>query len=192
MPKDRKVKEPPPLINHRWNLPCLEEIVDQLIPDWPEGKHPDFSGPDGHTRMRAGLLRFGQSLLSGLHLHLEKAAGKGIHEALAMIQNPEYHETVKRRRSQSLQRSKEWRKQSEKDALDRERRKRGELSEAERINELGNIAYHIHYHQAEIKKLEERKAVVEGSSPVSFESEAEETPRVIRNDGDSWPDTIFD
>lgn len=188
----RNNSEPPPLVNHRWNLPSIEDILDRLLPEWPEGEHPDFSGADGYRRMRAGFTRFAHSLLSDLYLHLEKAAGKGIHEALEMIRNPEYYETVKKRRARWLQQNKKWREQSDKESKERERRKRGELSEAERINELGNIAYHLHYHQEQIKKLESRKKIVENATPCSFEPEPEASPRVIRNDGDSWPDTIFD
>lgn len=188
--KKSATDNPPALVNHRWNLPSIEEMVDNRLPEWAQGEHPDFSGPDGHHRLRHGFLRFAQSIISELSWHLGKAANKGIEEALALIQDPEYYETVKRRRARSVQQGKEWRKQADKDARDRERRKRGELSEAERINELGSIAYYLHYHQAAIKKLEERKKIVENHSPVSFEPEPKAAPRVIHDDGDDWSDTI--
>ena len=194
MAPKKQATDPPPLVNHRWNLPSIEGMVDDRLPEWKEGEHPDFSGPDGHPRLRRAFLRFAESIISELSWHLGKAANKGIEEALALIQNPEYYETVKRRRSRSIQQGKKWREQADKDAKERERRRRGQLSEAERISELGSIAYHLHYHQEEIKKLEARKKVVEGAVPVSFEPEPEASPRVIHykddDDSDSWPNTI--
>src|SRR6266508_2875334 len=102
------------------------QMLDDRLPEWPQGEHPDFSGPDGYHRLRQGFLKFAQSIISELSWHLGKAANKGIEEALALIQNPEYYETVKRRRARAVQQGKEWRKRADEKEKERERRRRGE------------------------------------------------------------------
>lgn len=189
----KRKTEPPSLVNHRWQLPSLEQILDDMLPQWAEGEHPDFSGPNGHARMKASFFRFGEWLLSRLHTDLEKAAGKGISEALNLVRDPDYYETVKRRRKRDREKQQEWRAKSDADSKryqkERERRERGELTESERLHELGQLVYQISYHQNELDKLNARKSIVEHCVPVM------EKPSLAVNDpddrdSDDWADTI--
>jgi hypothetical protein len=183
MNKDKSDK-PKPLINHRWQLPCLQQMLDELLPVWPEGKHPDFSDHEGHARLRAGFQRFGERLLWELSLVLEKAAGRGITEALAFITNPDYHKTVKRRRKREIQRDKEYQERQQKE---RERWQRCEFTEEEKVRELGRIAYEKQYHQKQLEQLNARQLRVETSNPIE--------PDTVNNkpdDDDFWSnDTIL-
>jgi hypothetical protein len=186
---DTKEIQGKPLVNHRWNLPSIEAMLDEMLREWEPGDHPDFSGPDGYERLRNAFCHFAHSLMRELSWHLEKAAGRGITEALALIRNPEYYETVKRRRSRAIQKGKEWRQKQEVEDKERERRRRGELSEEERIDELGRIACQLDYHQREIDKLTIRKSKVEGTSPVAF-VKTEPSTRPNLGGEDEWPDRI--
>lgn len=172
-------QEQPKLVNHRWQLPSLEQMLDDLLPEWSEGRHPDFSGEDGYKKLRGGFQQFGESLLFQMELVLGKAAAKGISEALALIKNPDYYQTVKRRRTRETQRQKEYREQQERE---RERRLRFEFTEQERIRELASIAYQLDYHQKEIQELTERRLKVETSVPVVLET---------AGDDNFWDDTIL-
>ena len=62
-------------------------MVDQMLPEWGMGQHPDLSGPDGHAKLKRAFMQFGDSLLFRVGMSLEKAAAKGIHQALALILN---------------------------------------------------------------------------------------------------------
>lgn len=187
--------QPPTLVNHRWRLPSLGEILDRMLPEWAEGAHPDFSGPEGYAKMRCAFQRFGEHLLSSLSFELEKAAGKGIAQALELIRDPEYHKTVKRRSKKEIERQKADYAQQDRW---RERWKRCEFTQEERLREIGRITHELARHQTDIEKLKVRKAQVE-SGQVLLEEHPDVQPetfksRVIKNnggDGDSdWPDTI--
>lgn len=179
-----KKKSPPPLVNHRWNAPSLEQILDDYLPQWAEGKHPDFSGPDGYRRLRSGVRRFAESLLSHMEMTLEKAAAKGIAEALNLMRNPDYYQTVKRRRVRQTESEKRARQEWEEE---QERRRRGEFTEEERKYEIGRITRELQYHETQIVQLKERKMRVETSKPLIVESQSKS-----KDDGDDdfWADTI--
>jgi hypothetical protein len=158
-----------PLVNHRWQtLPSLNQMLDDMLPEWPAGKHPDLSTPDGYKKLRAAFFRFGEHLLWQLEGVLEKAAGKGISEALALVKNPDFYKTVKRRRTREAQRDKEYRERQERE---RERRARFEFTEEERKREIGNITYWLEYHRKQIEELKARKLKVETSVPIMTETD---------------------
>lgn len=188
-----KVQAHPKLVNHRWQLPSLEEIIDRALPAWAEGEHPDFSQPDGHARLRTAFLTFGRDLLSRLEFELTKAAGKGIAQALELIQDPEYYETVKMRRARDRERLKEWRNRDEKQSKARQeelaRRERCELTEIERLHEMAHVAIQIHYHEKELRKLNERREKLDRCIPIKEKPQIADVP-VDDNGDDFWPDRI--
>ncbi len=182
-----------PLVNHRWHFPSIGEMLDRQLPEWAPGNHPDFSGNDGYVKLRGAFERFGDYLLSHLSLELEKAAGKGIAQALQLIRDPDYHETVKRRNKKAIERQKEdfarqdrW----------RERWKRCELTQEERLNEIGRLTNELIYHEKQIKKITERKSLVESGKVLMEEVDPQPEAfkaRVIKNsddDNDDWADII--
>ncbi len=182
----------PPLVSHRWHLPSLGEILDRMLPEWVPGKYPDFSGPDGHAKMRAAFEKFGDYLLSSLSFELEKAAGKGISQALELVRDPEYHKTVKRRTKKEIDK---WNAERARQDRWRDRWKRCEFTQEERLQETGRIAYELQRHQGDIEKLKERQKLVESGQVLleeSLDTQPEAfKPRVIKNGGESdWPDTI--
>lgn len=182
------------IVNHRRQLISLEEVVDHMLPEWPAGEHPDFSGPQGHSQLKSAFMQLGSYLLSRLSLELEKAAGKGISEALNLIQDPDYYETVKRRRARDRERQKQWRSKSDKQAIaarkDHERRERGELTEIERLHEMAHVAIQIQYHEKQLSKLSERRDLLDRCIPIK------ERPQIDIEDADDdrgddfWPDRI--
>lgn len=183
-----------PLVNHRWQLMSLEDTVDYALGDpWAEGGHPDFSSADGHARLKAALMRFGQDILSRLSFDLEKAASKGINQALALIQDPAYYETVKNRNRRSRARQKEWRERDKKnDAArekDLERRERCELTEIERLHEMAHVAIQIQYHEKELSKLNQRRNALDKCVPIK-EKPRPDTDDEDEPDDDFWPDRI--
>lgn len=177
--------ESKPLITHRWQLPSIEDMLDKLLPEWRVGHHPDFSGEDGYKKMRGAFSNFARMLLFQIGFSMEKAAAKGINEALAMIQDPDYYKTVKRRTRREIQRDKEAQEQR---TRDRERWERCELTEDERRRELGRIAYDISNHEGYIQKLNERKLLVETCKPIAA---AIATTSDEDDGNDEWPDSIL-
>lgn len=146
----RKEDQEPKIVNHRWHLPSLDEILDHALPRWGEGQHPDFSGPDGYDRLRAALHRFAQDSMWQLSFSLEKAAAKGIEQALQLIRDPEYHKTVKRRTKRAMERHEQF---MAKQQAERERYQRGELTLVEKLHAIGQVTYSIQYHEKELQKL---------------------------------------
>lgn len=141
-----KSAAPPPLVNHRWHLPSLGVMLDRLLPEWLPGKNPDFSGSDGHAKMRAAFQQFGEYLLSSLAFELEKAAGKGISQTLQLIRDPEYHKTARRRNKKEIERQNAAFAQQDRW---RERWKRCEFTQDERLQEIGRIANELERHRRE-------------------------------------------
>lgn len=177
-----KTKEPPPLVNHRWNAPSLEQLLDDYLPQWPEGEHPDFSGPDGYKRLRSGVKRVAELLLRRMEMTLEKAAAKGISEAIKLMRNPDYYQTVKRRRVRQTESEKRLRLEQEEE---RERHRRGEFTDEERQYEIGRITHELQYHEGQIVRLKERKMRVETSKPLIVGAQSKDG-----GDDDFWADTI--
>lgn len=196
MAKQKTTTGEPSLVSHRWHLPSLGEILDHLLPEWSPENCPDFSGPDGYAKMRGAFERFGDYLLSSLAFELEKAAGKGISQALELIRDPEYHKTVKRRSKKEIERQKADFAQQDRW---RERWMRCEFTQEERLREIGRITHELARCQKDIEKLTARKELVE-SGQVLLEDHPDVQPeafkaRVIKNadrvEGDNdWPDTI--
>lgn len=181
-----------PIVSHRWHLPSLGDILDHMLPKWLPGSHPDFSGEDGYAKMRGAFESFGDYLLSSLAFELEKAAGKGISQALELIRDPEYRNTIKRRTKKEIDRQNE---QFAQQARWRERWKRCEFTQEERLQEIGRIANSLEYHKREVEELDARKKQVESGRVLLEEPEPQPEafkPRVIKHDdGDNdWPDTI--
>lgn len=187
----KKPKESPakPLVNHRWHLPSVGEILDRFLPPWPEGRHPDFSGPDGYQKMRGAFEAFADHLLSRLELTLEKAAGRGIEEALRLIRDPEYHKTITRRTKKEID---QWKEKVAQQDRWRERWKRCEFSQAERLQEIGRITYQLKYHQTQLDELNARKKLVESGTVLLEEPEPQPESmksRVVHyGDNDEWPE----
>lgn len=188
-----KAHDVPPLVSHRWHLPSLGDILDRMLPEWEPGGHPDFSTPDGYAKMRGAFERFGDYLLSSLAFDLEKAAGKGIAQALQLILDPEYHKTVKRRSKKEIERERADFAQQDRW---RERWKRCEFTQEERLQEIGRITHELQRHHKDIEKLTARKKLVESGQVLLEESEDVQPDRfkarVIKDDdGDNeWPDSI--
>lgn len=175
-------------------MPSLEDMVDQMLPEWPEGKHPDFSGPDGYLKMRGAFLRFGDNLLSRVGMSLEKAAAKGIEQALNLIRDPEYTTTVKRRTKREIQRQEEHRRDWE---ARHERWKQFQFTLDEKVRELARLDQSIRYHEKELEQAKERRGKVQDAKPTTFDTElVKENVRPTfepeRNDDgdDDWPDRI--
>lgn len=196
MTKQKTATDEPSLVSHRWHLPSLGEILDHMLPEWSPEDCPDFSGADGYAKMRGAFERFGNYLLSSLAFELEKAAGKGISQALELIRDPEYHKTVKRRSKKEIERQKADFAQQDRW---RDRWKRCEFTQDERLQEIGRIARELERCQKDIEKLNARKMLVE-SGTVLLEDHADVQPEVFKprvikydakNDGDNdWPDSI--
>lgn len=180
-----------PIVNHRWQMPSLEDMVDQMLPEWPAGKHPDFSGPDGHEKLKRAFMQFGKNLLSRVGMSLEKAAGKGIEQALNLIRDPEYTRTVKRRTKRQIQRMEESRRQQDER---RERWKRFEFTLDEKMYELSRLNRSIEYHEKQLRMEQERRDKVQASTPSSFDTDLVKEnvrPSFSPDDGnDEWPDQI--
>ena len=180
-----------PIVNHRWQMPSLEDMVDQMLPEWGMGQHPDLSGPDGHAKLKRAFMQFGDSLLFRVGMSREKAAAKGIDQALALIRDPEYRRTVKRRTKREIQRHEEWQKQQ---AAERERWKRCELTLDEKARELSNLNQSIQYHEKQLQAAKERRELVQSATPTTFDTElVKENVRPTfkpDDDNDDWPDQI--
>ena len=188
--KPKAKTDPPPLVNHRWHLPSVGEMLDRLLPQWDEGKYPDFSGPDGYQKLRTAFEHFADHLLSYLENDLERAAGRGIQQALRLIRDPEYHKTIRRRTKKQIQ---QWNDERERQDRWRERWKRCEFTPEERMQEIGRIAHGLQYHQTEIEKLTERKKQVESGTVILEEVEPQPEAfksRVVKDGDDEWPDQI--
>lgn len=182
-----------PIVNHRWQMPSLEDMVDQMLPEWREGGHPDLSGSDGHARLKSAFMQFGDSLLFRVGMSLEKAAAKGIEQALNLIRDPEYTQTVKRRTKRETQRMEEHRRQQDEW---RERWKRCEFTLDEKVRELARLNKSIEYHEKQIQADKERRDKVQTAAPTSFDTELVKEnvrptfePDTASGD-DEWPDRI--
>lgn len=197
MPKAKEANAPTekPIVNHRWQMPSLEDMVDQMVPEWPEGKHPDFSGPSGYLKMRRALLLFGDRLLSSVGMSMEKAAAKGIEQALRLIRDPEYTSTVRRRTKREIQRAEDNRKDWE---SRHERWKQCQFTMDEKIRELARLDQSIRYHEKELEQAKERRGKVQSATPTTFDTDlVDENVRPTfepeKDDGhgdDEWPDRI--
>jgi hypothetical protein len=191
----KKTQTEKPIVNHRWQMPSLEDMVDQMVPEWPVGGHPDLSGPDGHAKIKKAFMQFGEGLLFRVGMSLEKAAAKGIEQAIRLVLDPEYTATVKRRTKRETQRLEESRRQQE---AARERWKRCELTLDEKIRELANLDSSIRYHEKELKRAKERLEKVQTVTPTTFDTELVEEnvrPTFTPNSADDqpddeWPDRI--
>lgn len=185
--------EEKPIVNHRWQMPSLEDMVDQMLPEWPIGQHPDLSGPDGHAKLKRAFMQFGDGLLSRVGMSLEKAAAKGIEQALNLIRDPEYTVTVKRRTKREIQRYEEHERQQE---AARERWRRCEFTLDEKARELSNIKSSIEYHEKQLQAAKERREKVQAATPTTFDTElvkenVRPTFKPENQDGDDdWPDQI--
>jgi len=175
-------------------MPSLEDMVDQMLPEWPEGKHPDFSGPTGYLKMRRALLLFGDKLLSRVGMSMEKAAAKGIEQALNLIRDPEYTTTVKRRTKRWIQRQEEQQREWE---ARRERWKQFQFTLDEKIRELARLDQSIRYHEKELREAKERRSKVQEARPTTFDTdlvEENDRPTAKPEDDDTpnddWPDQI--
>jgi len=64
----------------------------------------DYARYEGKMPLKDLLAKFGKHLLQATAWAYKTAAGNGIDQALALIEDPEYFETVKRRRQLDLER----------------------------------------------------------------------------------------
>jgi hypothetical protein len=169
-------------------------MVDQMLPEWREGEHPDISGPDGHAKLKRAFMQFGDGLLFRIGMSLEKAAAKGIEQAMTLIRDPEYTQTVKRRTKREIERIEQSRKEQE---AARERWKRCEFTFDEKVYELARLEREIRYHDKHLEQTRERLAKVQAATPSSFDTELvkENVRPTYKPDSDSggddeWPDRI--
>ncbi len=108
-------------------------------------------------------------------MDLEKGAAKGIQETLALIQDPDYYETIKQRRKRDRARSDEYRKAQE---SEQQRKAAGILTEEEKEKALRQLDSDEKYHRAMIERIFARKSQLERVTPSTL-------------DEGEWPDELF-
>lgn len=163
------------LISHRVHYTSLKHLIEDLLPRWSPDKPPDFSGEDGREKLKGLLQRFGEQLLWSIQMDLEKGAAKGIQETLALIQDPDYYETIKQRRKRDRARSDEYRKAQE---SEQQRKAAGILTEEEKEKALRQLDSDEKYHRAMIERIFARKSQLERVTPSTL-------------DEGEWPDELF-
>ena len=140
------------LLTKRVNFPSVPDLIDEALPNIQE----KFSFNEKQTEeMMIGLTRLLSNFLSEIKSALELGASKGMEEAIALILDPEYYETIKNRRKNTIKQNKEWRvKQEAEDAERKYRQENPTYNDKERIiiNALSEMFYNKeNYHKAKDK-----------------------------------------
>ena len=108
------------LISKRVNFPSTHEMAER----YSYGFAAKF-GFDEENRIfiKTALAQIFSSLLSDLQSALITGSEKGINEALALIEDPEYYETVKKRSRKQRDKHREFRREETERRAERERRR---------------------------------------------------------------------
>lgn len=141
-----------PIVTKRWNIISLQDAVDRALERNDPAVKLDFSKPEDVERFRAMLLRLSEHILFHVGMAYEKAAARGIEEATRLICDPDYYETVKRRRATQERRSRNWQEEQKAES----RRRRFNPTPEERAADVREAYRSLDYHQRCIERINER------------------------------------
>jgi hypothetical protein len=150
--KEREVRQVLSMLMHMTSLPDVVEAVLEQLPR----RMMDCADSKVRETFRAWLMRLSEMLASNLAEDFKAAAQKGIEEAESLIRDPDYYETVKRRRARDRAQSAEWKRQSEARREMLERHARGEYTKEEREQLIEASKYTIDYHDRMLRAEREK------------------------------------
>jgi hypothetical protein len=136
------------VVNRRYQALSLEDLASQVAKQMPDdGLH--FEGEEGRNKLRVFARNLGAWMLHELRWSMTRAAEKAFCEVAALVEDPDYYNTVKERRRRQKVQQETWRREQE-DRAAREKvqmlspeeqdKKRGQL-ERERAFHLRSIAH---------------------------------------------------
>lgn len=159
--REREVKQ---AVTKRMHLTSLEDVVNDALERFPR-RPVDLGDEKVRESLREWLTQFADSLALHLEMDFQSAAKRGIEEAAKLIRDPEYYETVKKRRQSYKRQEEECRKQQEEE---RERHRRGEYTSEERERKIAYLKSSIEHskkwlalEQEQLLKLESGAALLE-------------------------------
>jgi hypothetical protein len=149
----------PKLITHRSQLTSIQQFVDDCLHSIASSPKNvlDFSKEEDRERFREYLSKLFLSFTCTLDMELGKAAEKGIAEALSLMRDPDYYETVKRRRANSRQRQKDYQDKQELDTFMKKHFPTTKEVERQISYTENNLNYHERQILLERKRLEDLK-----------------------------------
>lgn len=127
------------LLSKRMNFNSMQSIADDYGARF--AKHFNLS-EEQEKEMIHGLFQVLDIASTELAAAARKGAERGINEAFALIFDPDFHETVKRRNQQNRERSKQWREEDKQREAERERRRNSPTRE-EKISDIRRAVWNM-------------------------------------------------
>lgn len=162
--KEREVKQ---AVTKRMHLTSLPEVVEEMMGQLPR-RLMDCGDDKVRETFRAWLTHLSETLTFQLAMDFQSAAKRGIEEAANLVQDPDYYETVKKRRRAAREQGERWRQEAQEREAMRERHRRGEYTQEERERMIAATKSSIDYHDKMLRaerdkllSLESGKALLE-------------------------------
>jgi hypothetical protein len=109
-----------PAVTKRMHLFSIEDFVDSFLSNHNFNEPLDLTDQHDLENFRLWMIRLVENVVFHVAMDFAGAAKAGIDQAATLMQDPDYYETVKKRRRRSKQRDEEYQREQKKEQLRRE------------------------------------------------------------------------